>query len=185
MKVNIFIAVIFSITMLMDATAQSTSKKSTPVFSTSNIENGYVKARGLRLSANGEKVYLNSINSNAVIDFKNRCEGVDDETWQQHADGKLTATCKKDNTNYIIHYSKKGKWEGTLKGYSEDKMPFEVRDLVKRNYYDFTIKYVEEIETLNSNGKPTYMVHISFKDDAKIIRVRDGEMDTWFEIKTQ
>ncbi len=72
-----------------------------------------------------------------------------------------------------------------MKGYFEDKLPFEVRDIVKRNYYDYKIHYVNEVETINSQGIPTYMVHIQYKKDAKIMRVREGVMEIWSEMTTQ
>jgi hypothetical protein len=187
MKRNSFIAVvtICCITLLNQVTAQDISRKDPLVFPSSHPQNGFTQEHTARLPADGEKTYLNSINTKAIIDFKSRLVGVVDEVWQQQPNGGFTATCTKNNIYYVIHYNKRGRWEGTMKGYFEDKMPFEVRDIVKRNYYDYSIHYVNEVETINSHGVPTYMVHIRYKKDAKIMRVREGVMEIWSEMTIQ
>ena len=132
--------------------------------------------------AKEEHVYLNSISTKAVADFKQRYKKVDDEIWYTKTRG-FVASFKKDGIYWIISYDQKGKWESCVKGYAEDKMIFEVRDIVKRTYYDYSISHVDEIETLLSNGVPTYLVYIQFRNETKIIRVKENEMSIWKEMK--
>jgi hypothetical protein len=130
----------------------------------------------------GKPVYLNSINTKAVSDFKQRYNDVDNEVWQKTNTGFIV-TFTKDSISWIIVYDKKGKWKSSVKGYGEDKMIFEIRDIVKRSYYDFNISHVDEIETLLSNGIPTYLVYIHYNKETKIIRVKENEISVWREMK--
>lgn len=137
------------------------------------------------VSDNGKPIYLNDINIKAVADFKTRFKDVDDERWQKQANGGFVAVFKKNDTRHIVWYSSRGKWESTLKGYNESVMPFEVRDIVKRTYYDYSITHVDEIETYNGGPAPTYLVYMQFKNLVKIIRVKNGEMDIYRELTKQ
>jgi hypothetical protein len=40
---------------------------------------------------------------------------------------------------------------------------------------------VEEVETVESNGVPTYLIHVEDQKNIKLIRVSDGHMETWKE----
>ncbi len=62
-------------------------------------------------------------------------------------------------------------------------MPGDIRDIVKREYYDYEITSVQEIETIDSYGIPTYIVHLEDNNNIKLIRVRDGEMALYKEFK--
>lgn len=130
----------------------------------------------------GKPVYLNSINTKAVSDFKRRYNDVDNELWQK-TDKGFIATFKKDGISWIIGYDEKGRWKSSVKGYTEDKMLFEVRDMVKKTYYDFNIIHVDEIETNLSNGVPTYLVYLHYKNETKIVRIKENEMTVWQEMK--
>ncbi|MEO6960598.1 MAG: hypothetical protein ABIY90_01450, partial [Puia sp.] len=64
--------------------------------------------------------------------------------------------------------------------YSEDKLPREIRAIVKSTYYDFTITVVEDVQT-RVNG--VYLIYLEDKTSIKIVRVtRDGDMDVFKEI---
>jgi hypothetical protein len=38
-----------------------------------------------------------------------------------------------------VVYQRSGNWHSMFRTYSEDKLPFDVRDLVKSKYYDYKI----------------------------------------------
>jgi len=172
------------VVMLSSIKSQDSSKKENDVYT---HPSPYISAVANKIAAYSEKgqpIFLNDINSKAVSDLKQRYKNVDNETWQKREKGYI-ASFKKDGISYEIGYSKRGKWENSIKAYTEDKLPFAVRDIVKRNYYDFTISYVKEIETLLSQEIPTYLVYIYYKNQSKIIRVKDGEMDVWLEVENR
>ena len=129
-------------------------------------------------------VDANTINTKALKDFRKSYKSVSNETWQKNATG-FTAQFLSDGVNNAIYYDKKGNWNASLKGYSEDKLNHEVRDIVKRKYYDYTISYVQEIETNGTNGVPTYIVHLEDKTTVKLVRVSDGDMDIYQEFEKQ
>lgn len=127
---------------------------------------------------------LTIINSKAVKDFKKAYKNVSGENWMQTEEG-YGVRFAQDGKSVIVYYDKNGNWSGSLKGYTEDKMPFEVRDMVKRSYYDFSITYVDEVETTKSENGPVYIVHIEDKSTIKFVRVSNGEMTVWKAFEKQ
>ncbi|MFT3703434.1 MAG: hypothetical protein QM802_13750 [Agriterribacter sp.] len=127
---------------------------------------------------------LATINIKAVRNFVKNYKDINDEQWSITNEGYVVRF-KQDGKNILVHYDKKGNWQGVVKGYTQDKLPFEVRDMVRRNYYDSEITYVDEVETIQSNGKPVYIVHIADKSTFQLIRIFDGEMSVWESFQTQ
>ena len=64
--------------------------------------------------------------------------------------------------------------------YGEDKLPRPVWYLVKSVYYDYSIVWINQIQTIN---KTIYVVHLDGKDTYKNIRVCNDEMDVLEEIR--
>ncbi len=126
---------------------------------------------------------LDAVSTKAMKAFKKSYENVSDEKWTSIKDG-FTAKFNLDGISSTVFYSKSGKWEGSLKCYSENKLPVEIRNIVKRTYFDDKITQVQEIETGDTQGAPTYIVHLEGADDFKLIRVSsEGEMDVYEEFK--
>ena len=137
---------------------------------------------GVRIASpnnTGSKYYINDINIKAVRDFKHRYKDVSNEVWSKNHLGECFAHFTLNGTVTSLFFNKHGKWYATLKTYTEDKLPFIIRDIVKRKYYDYSIGFTNEIVTADSNGLPTYIVQIKYKHDLKIIRIYDNEMEEW------
>ena len=126
----------------------------------------------------------NAINARAIKHFYQSYKNAAGVVWITINDG-FRASFTLNGVSNKVYYNKKGKWTAHLKNYTEDKLSFEVRDMIKRAYCDCSINYVDELETLQSGGVPTYIVHIEGKNDYKFIRVCNGEMDVWKEFKKQ
>jgi len=47
-----------------------------------------------------------------------------------------------------VVYQRSGNWHSMFRTYSEDKLPFDMRDLVKSEFYDYKI-----MKTANKSGK--------------------------------
>ncbi len=127
-------------------------------------------------------VNMNAISLKAVKDFKKTYKMVSGENWFKDLDG-FNARFTLNGVSNLIYYTKKGQWEGSLKVYSEDKLARDIRDIVKREYYDYDITSVQEIETFDSYGIPTYIVHLEDSNNIKLIRVRYGVMDVYSAFK--
>ncbi len=131
-------------------------------------------------SEKNNTVNLNSINARAIKDFNKSYKMASDAKWYKTRDGFI-AGFTLDGINNTIYYAKNGQWKGSLKCYSEDKLAAEVRHIVKREYYDYKITCVKEIETINTYGTPTYIVNLEDDNNIKVVRVNDGNMDVYEE----
>jgi len=120
------------------------------------------------------------INPKALKNFKYTHKNITDESWTKLEDG-FSVRFISDGIKTTICYDKKGKWFGSIKIYGEEKLLREVRHVVKSTYYDYNIVYIQEIETNDSDGVPTYIVCVEDKTKIKMIRVIDGEMSEWKE----
>lgn len=129
-------------------------------------------------------VDLSAISPKAIKNFAASYKNAKDEKWDKTSEG-FTAKFKFNGVSNLIFFNQNGKWAGSLKGYFEDKLPFEVRDRVKREYYDYSITYVQEVETIESNRIPTYIIHMEDKKSIKQIRISEGQMDVYKQYNKQ
>ena len=142
------------------------------------------KIDGALITENANTVDLDAVNSKALKNFKKSYKTASGEKWSKISDGFLAEFTSNGISNKV-YYNKKGQWSASLKGYGEDKFSRDIRSIVKHEYSDYKITYVEEIETLDTHGKPTYIVHVEDEDNIKLIRVSDGEMNVYKEYKKQ
>jgi hypothetical protein len=129
-------------------------------------------------------VNLDAVNAKAFKDFRKSYKNVSNEKWFKVSDG-FTADFTVNGISNKIYYNKKGQWIASLKTYREDKFSPDIRDIVKRRFYDYQINYVQEVETLDTYGTPTYIVHLEDNNNIKLARIEDGEMDIYEEFKKQ
>jgi len=124
---------------------------------------------------------LNTVNTKAMKSFTKKYK-VFDEKWSLGADC-IIASYDLNSVSYFIYFDKKGHWEASLKIYGEDKMPKDIRTEIKREYFDYKILAVQEIESGSDRAQPTYVVNLQGENDYKLIRIRDGDMDVYKEFK--
>lgn len=125
-----------------------------------------------------------AISPKALKNFAKTYKGVLETNWDKINDG-YAVKFKINEISSRIFYDNKGNWTGSLKGYFENKLPEDIRAIVKRQYYDFAITYVQEVETTDSNGIPSYIIHLEDSKSIKQVRIYGGQMDTWREYKKQ
>ena len=113
-----------------------------------------------------------SVSTKAVKNFTKTFKNADNVGWFVIKDGFL-AEFKQDEIKTKVYYDRKGRWIGNIRFYTEDKLPRDIRHLVKSHYYDFNIYYVQEVTVGNAT---VYLVKIEDKTSLKTIRVQDGEM---------
>lgn len=122
---------------------------------------------------------LSSVSRAAIKDFRGRYAMASGEKWFT-LNGGFMAYFSQDGYNNRAYYNKKGRWQCSLTYYNEDKLPREIRAIVKSTYYDYTITVVEDVQTC-VNG--VYLIYLEDKTSIKIVRVtRDGDMDVFKEI---
>jgi hypothetical protein len=116
--------------------------------------------------------------------FTKSYKNVYGESWEKN-NGGFSAKFTSNGIACLVYYSPNGKWQGSLKSYAEDKMPTEIRKTVKSEYYDYSITLVQEVETPESEQVPTFIVHLEDKTSIKQLRIHDGEMEVWKDLKKQ
>jgi hypothetical protein len=73
-----------------------------------------------------------------------------------------------------VAYDKKGIWHSTVRTLEESQLPFEVRDVVKRTYYDSRILVGYEIK---HNDGIVYIIKTEDSKTLKTLRVANGEIE--------
>lgn len=169
MKKNLIALVIVSV-----ATLAGTSRANAQMVSNSNSlehQKNIIETKDLLSEPK-------AISPRALKNFAKTHKNVMEEQWTKSKDG-FFVTYVSDGIRTTVFYDKKGNWVGDIKYYSEEKMPREVRHIVKRAYYDYNIVGTQEVETIDSRGVPTYIVTVEDKANIKLIRTNAGEMEVW------
>lgn len=123
---------------------------------------------------------LKNVNLKAIKDFKNRFSAAAEAKWYATRDGYMTFF-RLDGFGARVFYDKKGRWQASLINFGEDKLPKDIRAIVKSTYYDFAITLVQDVETLSGG---VYVIHLDDNKHIKIVRVtKDGDMDTLQEFE--
>ena len=115
----------------------------------------------------------NNVNIKAVRDFLKFFKTVTNNKWFLAEDGSSSSTFNRDGVKTIVQYDSRGCRRYIMRVYEENKLPFNIRDMVKREYYDASITLVTEVETYKETV--TY-VHLQDKETWKKVRVANGEM---------
>lgn len=126
------------------------------------------------LSINGaSEVPSTDVNVKAVKNFTKQFGTNNIAKWYQTSEAFVAQFTSSGIETKVI-YDIKGNWHSTLRIYSEDKMPFDVRDLVKSTYYDFSIMVVYEIKHADNVA---YILKIEDSKTIKTLRVSDGNIE--------
>lgn len=125
-----------------------------------------------------------SVNVKALKLFSKLYKKINNASWDKTVEG-YRASFTLDNTKNAIYFDNKGHWVAGLITYQESKFAKNLRDMVKREYYDYNIYQVQEVTTLQSDGIPTFIVYLESKDSLKTLLIYDGEMQVWQDFKKQ
>jgi len=117
---------------------------------------------------------VNAVNVKAIKDFKSRFDKAANEKWFSISSGYMSYF-NMDGFGARAFYDKKGHWLSSLTLSTEEKLPTDVRRLVRSTYLDYTITLAEKVEI---PGNYVYIIHLEDKTTIKIIRVSpEYEMD--------
>jgi len=117
--------------------------------------------------------HMAEINTRAVRDFAKMYKQARDIEWYKSNDGLIVHFTEK-GIMCRADYSGKGVRLFTMRSYSEDQLPKEVRTLVKKEYFDFSITWINEIVT---EKQIIYVVHMQDRTSWVNVRVCEGQMD--------
>ena len=107
----------------------------------------------------------------ASRDFWSRVGDQKDEQWYKASAG-YEAAYTEGPVKAFYWYDKKGHWVYSILTYGENKMPEDVRALVKSTWYDYDINWVKEVREAQNT---VYVVHIENARNWKEVAVQDGE----------
>jgi hypothetical protein len=114
-----------------------------------------------------------NISAKAIKDFQGRFNGASNTLWFSDRNGFVSYFVQ-DGYGDRVFYDKKGHWQYSLIFYGEDKLPRDIRAVVKSTYFDLAITLVEEVQT---NDGMAYIVHLEDKSNIKLVKVnKEGEM---------
>jgi len=117
-----------------------------------------------------------AISKKAIKKFSGDFRNAEKVQWFSLKDGFI-AYCNVNGIPTRVYYNKGGQHCYTTHTYDEKKLPVEVRSMVKRTYFDFSIYNVLQVD---ADDKIVYLVYIRDEKSFKTIRVTsDGEMDEY------
>lgn len=126
-------------------------------------------------TVNGGDENLTNINQKAVRVFEKTFKNASVDYWDNVADGYVVKF-KWNGIQNKAYFDKTGSLVYTLKNYTGDKLPGDVRAIVKGVYYDYTIFWVEELNVL-ADKNIIYVVHLEGNTSWKNVTVCNGEMN--------
>lgn len=94
------------------------------------------------------------------------------ETWYKLPKGYL-ATYMEEGIESRHVYDQKGNWKYSMRTYQENHLPADVREVVKSNYYDYSIGWVKEVK---QGEDVVYVVHVENGAEWKDLSVQNGEI---------
>ena len=123
-----------------------------------------------------------TVNNKALKDFGNRFNNPANAKWFSDNNG-FVSYFMKDGYGNRAYYDKKGHWKYSLLFYSEDKLPRDIRNIVRSQYFDMQISLVEEVQTTEGMG---YIIHVEDHQLIRILKVsKDGEVQIMQELTKQ
>jgi len=122
--------------------------------------------------ADEPKAEATSINAKAVKNFSKSYHQQGNASWFA-IDGGFVAIFTEDGVKTKAYYDSKGRPMGDVRTYQEDKLPKEIRHMVKSTYYDFNIFLVNEVKVGTAK---VYLIKIEDTTSFKTIRIDDEGM---------
>src|SRR5688572_5126870 len=103
--------------------------------------------------------YLNEINSKAMRSFISSYWDATNPKWVKYPGGYVVSFLR-DSIPHKIYYTRTGDHQFTIRQYSVENMPQEIRHMVESSFYDYSIFQVNELTTMN---KTSYEIKIEVK----------------------
>ena len=111
---------------------------------------------------------MTNVNIKAVRHFSRSYKNIQDAKWFQTEGGHMASFISNEIFTKVF-YDDEGMWFYNLLEYTEAKLPFEIRHIVKRKYYDGDIFVVHQYEFYND--KTVYIIRM-YDQHSKIKTVK-------------
>jgi len=111
----------------------------------------------------------------AARDFMKREGERTEAKWSKIKDGFL-AEFDQNESAVMDFYDQRGNWRFSVRTYGENRLPENIRRLVRGTYFEYSISWVKQVNGLDGYS---YVVHIENPAAWKEVIVRDGEMTVW------
>jgi hypothetical protein len=118
--------------------------------------------------------FVGRVNPPVIRNFLKTYKDVSGEKWIEVKEG-FVAMFNYNGMDYQVAYTKKGNLLRTIRSFSEDKMPTDLRHIVKSTYYDYEITRVHEIEI--PLDPVAYVVQLVGKKELINLGICDGDME--------
>jgi hypothetical protein len=125
------------------------------------------------------KLYTNAISTRAKRDLYTRYKNAANEKWTSTNEG-FNASFTSGEIKYRVYYNKKGYRLFTIRSYPEKYLLKDIRTQVRSSYFDYNIRWVEEIEKIFN--PLVYVVLLEGEKEWIKLRIGDGEMSEWEKI---
>jgi hypothetical protein len=122
---------------------------------------------------------VSRVHTRAMRDFLKRDKTASNVDWMIVETGFVAKYTDENNSNCRTVYNNRGDFVYTIRQYYENKMPRDIRHIVKSVYYDYTITLVEEIE--ETRRPLVYVVHMEDATTLKNVSVCEREMEVMSE----
>jgi hypothetical protein len=122
---------------------------------------------------------ISRVHTRAMRDFLKRDKTASNVDWMIVETGYVAKYTDENNSNCRTVYNSRGGFVYTIRQYYENKMPRDIRHIVKSEYYDYTITLVEQIE--ETRRPLVYVVHMEDATTLKNVRVCERGMDVMSE----
>jgi hypothetical protein len=178
MKKTILFTVVLSAAFISGRLYAQDDKARTDVAATHSVDVNGTSAAASAGASGYHPAAVSSINVRAIKDFKWRYTKAADEQWSV-LDRGVSVVFSKDSARTRVFYDDKGHWQASVTYCNEWKLPYFVRDMVRRANYDLPITSVNILEVPEHT---VYLVHVEDAKFCRIIRVtEEGDMDVLSE----
>lgn len=115
--------------------------------------------------------FRNEIPVRAVSSFIHEFKDAENVAWDKVNNGGYIADFISDSIRTRVYYDSKGRCGYILKKYGENKMPSDMRDMVKKTFIDHAIIEIAEIILPQNREEIVYKVLIKNATNFKILRI--------------
>ena len=124
---------------------------------------------------NSDILRLNEVPSKAVRHFNKTYKNVDSLRWSKLRDGQggFGAYFVTDGIPTTVRYDQGGNYECCFREYFEDNLPKMIRHQVKSVYYDFSIRFIKEV---NMYDNTVYLITLEDTESWKHVLVTENKI---------